>query len=293
MTRQTFEIDQHYGKGGILRSIIDALPAVLGEDRAPAPVDLAPVDEFHNRGRAATLELAELAGFGPGDRIIDIGCGLGGSARYLAGERGCRVSGIDATREYVEAAEELARMVGLDGEVSFRQGNALALPFEDSSFDGAWTEHVQMNVPDKAAFFGEIARVLRPDGAVAFHEILAGEGGEPLYPVPWAGAADISFLAAEPVIRDALVRSKLALIEWRDTTDASLEWARATAGRIRESGPPPLGLHLLMGESAPTKLGNMIRNMQTGAIRVVQGVARLAAPPAACPEIPDPGENAG
>lgn len=273
MTHDTTAIDRHYGRGGVLRSILDALPTAIGEDRAPAPVDLAPVDEFHNRGRTATLELAELAGFGPGDRIIDVGCGLGGSARHLASEHGCRVQGVDATREYVEAAMELARMVGLDGEVGFQHADALALPYDAASFDGAWTEHVQMNVPDKAAFFGELARVLRPGGRLAFHEILAG-GGEPVYPVPWAGAADISFLAEESVLRDALGRAGLEVIEWRDTTDDSLEWARGMAARIRENGPPPLGLHLLMGESAPTKLGNMIRNMETGAIRVVQGVAR-------------------
>lgn len=274
MTTGTTAIEQHYGKGGILRSIMDALPAALGEGRSPAPADLAPVDEFHNRGRAATLELAELAGFGAGDRIVDVGCGLGGSARYLASEHGCLVSGIDATAEYVETAGELARMVGLDGEVAFRQASALDLPFDAASFDGAWTEHVQMNIADKTAFFSEIARVLQPGGRVAFHEILAGDGGEPAYPVPWAGDADISFLAEEAVIRDALARSELALVEWRDTTDASLEWARGTAARVRESGPPPLGLHLLMGETAPAKLANMIHNMETGAIRVVQGVAR-------------------
>jgi len=273
MNEPMHAIDRHYGKGGILRSIMDALPDALGEDRVPTPDDLAPVDEFHNRGRAATVELAELAGFGRGDRVIDVGCGLGGSARYLAVEHGCEVSGIDATQEYVDTASTLAAMVGLDGAVSFRQASALSLPFEDESFDGAWTEHVQMNVPDKAGFFGEIARVLRPGGRVAFHEILAGDGGEPAYPVPWAGEPNISFLADETAIRDALSRSRLEPAEWRDTTEVSLEWARGVRERIRESGPPPLGLHLLMGESAPTKLGNMIHNMETGAIRVVQAVA--------------------
>jgi len=277
MNQETIAIDRHYGRGGILHAIVEALPASLGEDRAPEPADLAPVDAFHNRGRTATLELAELAGFGRRDRIIDVGCGLGGSARYLASERGCRVDGVDATHEYVETAGELARMVGLDGEVAFRHASALALPYETASFDGAWTEHVQMNVRDKGAFFGEIARVLRPGGRVAFHEILAGGGGEPVYPVPWAGEADISFLEPEPVIRGALDDTGLELLEWRDTTAASLEWARGMAARIRESGPPPLGLHLLMGPSAPTKLGNMIRNMEARAIRVVQGVARRSA----------------
>jgi len=277
MTQETIEIDRHYGKGGILDAILNVLPDALGGDRTPEPADLAPVDEFHNRGRAATVELAALAGFDRAEEIIDIGCGLGGSARYLASEHGCRVSGIDATREYVDTAVELARLVGLDRDVSFREGSALALPFESASFDGAWTEHVQMNIADKDRFFGEIARVLRPGGRVAFHEILAGDGDEPRYPVPWAGEPAISFLEPEARIREALAGTSLELTAWRDTTDASLEWAQATAARIRESGPPPLGLHLLMGESAPAKLGNMIRNMESGAIRVVQGVARRAA----------------
>jgi SAM-dependent methyltransferase len=272
MTTDITAVDRHYGRGGLLESINEALGIQMG-DKPVAPADLAPVDEFHNRGRDATLELAELAGFGRGDRIIDIGSGLGGSARYLADERGCRVTGIDATQEYVETARELARRVGLEESVEFHHASALSLPLENDSFDGAWTEHVQMNIADKTGFFSEIARVLKPGGRLASHDILAGPGGSVVFPVPWAETADLSFLADEGSMREAIEQAGFEVEIWRDTTDVSLEWASNTAARIKENGPPPLGLHLLMGQTAPTKLANLIANMESGAIRVVQVVA--------------------
>lgn len=271
MTSDISAVDRHYGRNGLIDIINKGLGSVIG-DRPVTPADLAPVDEFHNRGRDATLELAALVDFGRDDRIVDIGCGLGGSARHLADERGCRVTGIDATREYVETARELARQVGLEDRVEFHHANALALPFDDAAFDGAWTEHVQMNIADKTAFFSEIARVLKPGGSLAFHEILAGSGEAVVFPVPWAETADLSFLADEASMREAIAQAGLEIQVWRDTTDASLEWATNTAARIKENGPPPLGLHLLLGETAPTKLANLIANMKSGAIRVVQAV---------------------
>lgn len=271
MTTDITAVDRHYGRGGLLDAINKALGTVI-RDKRVAPADLAPVDEFHNRGRDATLELAALAGFGRGERVIDVGSGLGGSARHLADEHGCRVTGIDATREYVETARELARRVGLEDSVDFHHASALSLPFDDASFDGAWTEHVQMNIADKTAFFSEIARVIKPGGRLAFHEILAGSNGELAFPVPWAETAELSFLADEAGMREAVAQAGFEIQVWRDMTEASLEWASSMAARIKEEGPPPLGVHLLLGQTAPVKLGNLIANMKRGTIRVVQAV---------------------
>ena len=81
--------------------------------------------------------------------LLDIGCGIGGPSRFFAEERGCRVTGIDLTDDYVRTATALAARVGLGGQVSYRQASALALPFEAARFDGAYMIHVGMNIEDK------------------------------------------------------------------------------------------------------------------------------------------------
>ena len=266
-------VERHYGRGGILDAILSGLRA-LGKDPARLePVDLAPVDEFHIRGREATVELADRAGVRPGLRVLDVGSGLGGSLRYLAAERGCSGTGIDVTQEYVEAARALAELVKLGHAVEFRQGSALEVPFADGSFELAWTEHAQMNIADKPAFYGQLSRVLVPGGRLVFHDIFQGEGGPVHVPVPWADERSISFLARPALVREILQQARLRIVDWEDKTRQSLEWFVAVMERLKQSGPPPLGFHLLMGSTARVKLENMIRNLQEQRIVVIQAVA--------------------
>ena len=86
--------------------------------------DLAGVDEFHSRGREATLELAELLPPAIDTELLDIGSGLGGPARFLAATRGYRVVGIDLTPEYVDVADELTRRCGLADRARFLTADA-------------------------------------------------------------------------------------------------------------------------------------------------------------------------
>lgn len=268
------EVQHHYGRSGILQAILQALPAPpVGATRL-TPADLAPVDAFHIRGRSATVELAERGRLAPGLRVLDVGCGIGGSARYLAGEHGCRVVGIDLTAEYVDAAKVLAELVGLEHAVEFREGNALDLPFPDAAFDVVWTEHVQMNIADKKGFYGELARVLVPGGRLFFHDVFQGPGGAPHYPVPWVEDDAISFLATSDAVRRLLVHLGFARIDCEDTSARALAWFAGVVDKLRKSGAPPLGPHLLMGESAPAKLRNVIRNLQEGRIVAIQAIAR-------------------
>ena len=266
-------VENHYGRGGILESILAALRTSGKDPEKLAPADLAPVDEFHIRGREATIELGGRAALKPGLKTLDVGCGLGGSARYLAAEHGCRVVGVDLTREYVEAANELAARVGLAGSVEFRQASALELPFADGEFDLVWTEHVQMNIADKRAFYGELARVLKRGGRLVFHDIFAGNGGPVHFPVPWAETPDISFLAAPPEAFGIVEALSLRFVDRADRTPQATAWFEATLERLRQSGPPPLGIHLLMGPSARVKFGNMLRNLKEARIVVWQAVA--------------------
>jgi MPBQ/MSBQ methyltransferase len=268
------QVEHHYSQGRILDSILRALRETGKDLSRLKPEDLAPVDEFHIRGREASVELARRASFKPGARVLDLGCGLGGSARYLAGEHLCQVTGIDLTQEYVDVASALAGMVGLTDRVAFRQASALDLPFDDGSFDVVWTQHVQMNIEDKKAFYGESARVLRPEGLLLFHDIFRGDGGPLYYPVPWAEEPSISFLSAPGEVRKILEEFDFIIRDWVDTSESSLQWIVATMEKLKELGPPPLGSHLLMGDTAKTKLENAMRNLREGRILVYQACAK-------------------
>ncbi|MEP7366376.1 MAG: methyltransferase domain-containing protein [Acidobacteriota bacterium] len=266
-------IAKHYGVADLMGRIREAL-AKAGKDAArPNLEDLAPVDEFHIRGREATLELAALAGVKPGLRVLDVGSGLGGSSRFLAGECGCEVAGIDLTPEYCEVARELTAMTELQERAWFVCGSALDLPFRDAAFELAWTQHVQMNIGDKAVLYAEVLRVLKPGGRFAFHDILAGPGGPVHVPVPWAEEAGMSFLIDADGLRDLLERTGFRVVEWRDTTEVARNWFEAALEKQKQmEGPPPVGLHLLLRETGKAKMGNVARNLAEGRIEVYQGV---------------------
>jgi len=270
-TRQT--VAAHYGVGGLLDSILTALRNNGNYIDVLEPSDLAPVDEFHIRGREATVELADRAGLAPGLRVLDVGCGLGGTVRYLAVERECHSTGLDLTQEYIDVASALSNLVGLEDRVVLHCGSAQELPFDENSFDVVWTEHAQINIEDKDAFYAEMSRVLKRGGRLAFHDIFQGNGGEPLYPVPWAEDESISFLSSLDVLQRTLERVGFEIRDWEDKSQHSEEWLSAVVAKLQESGPPPLGLHLLMGETSEVKFQNQIRNLQEGRIVVIQAVA--------------------
>ena len=274
MDRAPESVEKHYGRGRILDSILASLRQ-MGKDPARLqPEDLAPVDEFHVRGREATVELAGRGALMPGARVLDVGCGLGGSARYLALEHGCQVTGIDLTEEYIEVANALAKLVGLSDRTRFQQANALAMPFADGEFDVVWTQHVQMNIEDKKTLYREIARVTKRGGRFLFHDIFAGDGGPIHFPVPWAEDASISFLAKPDDVKRMLEDSGFVLRDWVDTTAPSVQWSAAMIERVKASGPPPLGTHLLMGQTAKTKIETVIRNLREGRLVVYQACAQ-------------------
>jgi len=266
-------IDKHYGFGGIMEKIEAALD-LAGKDVGSLSVDdLAPIDEFHTRGRESTLEVAELANLKASDLVLDVGCGLGGTARHLAEIYNCHVTGIDLTDEYISVGKKLTDLVGLSDQVELHQGSALELPFEDEQFDIAWTEHVQMNIADKKQFYAEIARVLKPGGRFVFHDVFRGSGDSPFYPLPWAEQESFSFLATEEEARVAIGQAGLAIDQWNVKIQESLEFFKIVITKIEADGPPPLGIHLLMGDNARDKLQNYIRNLSKDRTSVAMGLA--------------------
>jgi SAM-dependent methyltransferase len=262
----------HYDRDDLAGVVLRALQAAHGDLSRIKPSDLNPIDEFHIRGREATAELAAALGDFTASEILDVGSGLGGTARYLASNFGCRVTGIDLTPGYVSLAQKLSELVSLTSATEFRCESALSLPFQDGRFDIVWMEHVQMNIDDKKRLARELARVLREGGRLAFHEVFSYAEREPYFPVPWAEGSAESFLSCAEDFRSSLEEAGMQAAAWKDVTQAALAWASSVLQRIRDSGPPPLGLHLLMGETARAKLENVKRSLKDQRIQVFQAV---------------------
>ncbi len=263
---------EHYTQRNLYESIIAALARMGKTPDQVTAEDLAPVDSFHIRGRAATLELGALAKLGPDDAVLDVGCGLGGSARHLAREFGCRVTGLDLTPEYISTAEKLTGLLGLSEQVTYRTASALYMPFEDASFDAVWSEHAQMNIPDKQGLYTEIHRVLKPGGRFLFHDILQGTGGDPHFPTPWAKAPDHSGLIGPADFRVLLQSLGFDIRHWENKTAEGRAWFTKVMAGLRENGPPPLGFHLLLGSIGMQCQENNLLNLQENRIAVYQGM---------------------
>ncbi len=269
------DVSTHYARGDLLARLNSALREDGVDPDHPSLDALAPYDQFHGRGLEATEELAGLVQPGPGDHLLDIGSGIGGPARYFAHRFGCRVTGIDLTPEFCDVARHLTRLLGLEAKVAFEAGNALAMPFADASFDGAYSMNVSMNIADKRAFYREIGRVLRPGAWLVLSELAKGEGGELDYPTPWASSARTSFLSTPEDTQRGLLASGFDVIQLRST----LEEARAFGARSRamvERGekPPHRAVMLIHGEIATQAMANTARGLQEGRIVPIEVLAR-------------------
>jgi len=266
-------VARHYSRHALLSTLLDALSAA-GKSAAPIDSDdLSPVDEFHTGGRAATVELADLLAPSAGAHVVDLGCGLGGPARYLARHRGCRVTGVDLAREHAEVAAELTERCGLADLVTFRQGSVTALPFGDESFDAAVLVHVGMNVADKAKLCAEAYRVLRPGGRFAVYDVMrTSEDAAPTYPVPWASSAEISFLESPADYRWLLTEAGFTVEEGRDLSGLALEQLER-ARDLPEDKLPPLGPHVLLGDGFRAKVTNLADALRRDLVASMQLVA--------------------
>ena len=273
----TSEMEAQYARGNLLQAILTGLAAAGKDPDHLQPDDLAPVEEYHTLGRPATLALAEAAAIAGGETVLDAGCGIGGPARTLARMFGAQVTGVDITREFCEVAEELTRRVGLDTQVRIMEGNALALPVADASFDVVWTQHVSMNIADKAGLYAEFRRVVRPGGRLAFFDVLAGENQPIAFPVPWADEAGRSVLATPAETQELLAGAGFQPRIWEDVSELAKSFF-AMASAPSGEPPPPLGVHLLIADFA-TKMASMHRNLEEGRIALFRCVADAVDPP--------------
>jgi ubiquinone/menaquinone biosynthesis C-methylase UbiE len=257
------------GPGDLVAAISSALDAA-GMDRAALrPSDLAPVDEFHIRGRAATVEIAEGLGLTEDSVVLDLGSGLGGPARTLAELTGCSVIGVDLTPEFCEAASALSEWTGMSDRTRFQVGDATDTHFPDASFDGALTVHVAMNIADKPALYAEAFRALRPGGRFVVYDVLQGEGGDVHYPVPWAKDSSTSFLTTTEDMRQLLAAAGFDIVSESDSSDESLTWFKEMRARIEREGPPPVTFAAFLGEAFGQMAANQVANLAERRIRTV------------------------
>ena len=268
------QVARHYGRSGIEQAFLDALRTIGKDPDNLAPGDLSGADEFHLGGPAATAELARDLGLGPGLHVLDVGSGIGGPARHVAAALGCRVTGIDLTAEFVEAAETLTRRCGLAGRVSFRQGSALAMPFPDAGFDAATLIHVGMNIADKAALFAEVKRVLKRGARFGVYDVMRTAEGDLPYPMPWAAVPETSFVESPETYRRLLREAGFTVEAEHDRSALALRLGREARERAAARGPSPLGPHLLMGPTAPQRVGNVMAALERGLIAPIEMVAR-------------------
>jgi sarcosine/dimethylglycine N-methyltransferase len=262
----TAGIEAQYGRSDLRARIAGVLQA-NGKDLEHLSIDdLGAIDEFHLRGRAATTDLANLAAIQAADHILDLGAGLGGPARWLAQNYDCHVTTVDLTADYCETAEWLNRATGLDDRITVVHANALNLPFASDSFDVVWSQHAQMNIADKRRLYNEARRVLKDGGRLAMWDIIAGPRQPIHFPVPWADAPDISFLAQSDELRKILEESGFGITIWNDLTSQTIETLHA-----QMAGPAPTALQTYV-PNFPEKAANLLLNLEEQRLRMLQAV---------------------
>jgi len=265
---------EHYGLGDLSQRILAALDQA-GVDRERATLEeLAPIDEFHIGGRPATLHFASMLSPPADGRVLDVGCGIGGAARHFAEHFDCHVTGIDLIPEYIDIARTLSERTQTQHRVSFEIASALDMPFESGSFDAAYTIHAAMNIEDRAGMYREVARVLRPEAVFGSYDVLRGDVEGLAYPLPWAATDESNHLTSPDEMRDLVGEAGLEVVGFSDRRAFGIEFFQRLRARIADGGLPPLGVHILMGETFREKISNVTEGLEKGSLLPAVMIAR-------------------
>jgi ubiquinone/menaquinone biosynthesis C-methylase UbiE len=264
-------VSAHYSHGQLLEQIRRGVEAI-GKTAATVTVDeLAPVDEFHIGGRQASEDFISQLDLSADDHTLDVGCGIGGTSRFVANRFGCRVTGIDLTPEFVSTGQSLCDWVGLSSQVELHQGDATEMPFANESFDAAFMLHVGMNIVNKARMFAEVYRLVKPSAIFGIYDVMQTTDEPLTYPVPWSSVPGTSALATQEQYVEALEQTGFDIIKIRDRRDFAAEFFAETRRQMEQAGgAPPLGVHIAMGDSAPIKISNMVENIAAGRVSPVE-----------------------
>ena len=273
MSKNKNDIHSYYSPNDLYNRIIEGL-GKMGKDLSELSLeDLHPVDEFHIRGTVATNELINLSGFTSDMHILDVGCGVGGSTRRLSHQLGCCVTGVDLSDEYIDAAQRLTQLFDMQERVKFHAASALALPFDDNSFDGVWSIQMGMNVEDKLSWLKELHRVVKPKGRVVLYEVCANKNTPVYFPVPWAQDSSISYLVEPDDFRELITAAGFDIEAWNDKTNLAQQAFAHMKEPVGDPELPELGVHLLVGNDILTKAYNLSRNLNEERVSLIESVA--------------------
>jgi cyclopropane fatty-acyl-phospholipid synthase-like methyltransferase len=270
MNNLTQRAQIHYEAAGLLPKVRAALATFGPEETVLTMSQLAALDQFHTRGLLATDELAKAAGLTAGMTVLDLGCGIGGPARYLAATHDVHVTGVDLSHSFIETARYLSQRCKLADRTTFLVGDVSDPPVSDGSVDRVFLQHVAMNVADRVALYRAIRRVLKPGGRLATYDIVA-RGGDPYFPVPWASTPEGSHLLSEDATREALTGAGLSIELWRDDTDVVAQWFAALQAGEQ---PAAVSLALLLGQDFTVMTRNLARSLREGRVGVLTAIAR-------------------
>ena len=269
----TKDVSDHYSHGQLLDAIVNAVTETGKSIETITSADLAPVDEFHIGGRHATKSFLDQLQIQGSSRVLDVGCGIGGGCRFTAESYGCQVTGVDLTPEFVDTGNEICSWVSPDAAISLEVGDATSLTQSDNSFDCAYMMHVGMNIADKTLLAQELRRVIRPGGKLGVYDIMEMNEGELKFPVPWASDPSGSAVASLDEYKSALRSAGFEVTAERNRREFALEFFDKLKKKTGVDGLPPIGLHILMGESAPVKVKNMVENIARNLIAPVELIA--------------------
>ena len=264
-------VEEHYTHGTLLDAIRQGV-ARLGKTEANVTLeDLGPVEEFHIGGRVASADFLDQLDLAPEDSVLDVGCGLGGVARFAASQYGSHITGVDLTQEYVQTGRVMNKWVGLQDRIVLEQGSAMAMTYADASFDKAYMMHVGMNIADKSLLMKEICRVLKPGGRLGIFDIMRTSNDEIAFPVPWASEESGSALADLDEYKLALDAAGFHVSAERNRQQFAVAFFdKLQASTAAADGPPPLGLHIVMGADAAQKIANMVENVRQSRIAPIE-----------------------
>ncbi len=271
-------VAKHYTHGSLVAALRQGISRLGKTTDSVTLEDLQSVDEFHIGGHIATERFLDQLDIDPSHHTLDVGCGLGGASRFAAARYGCRVTGVDLTHEYVEAGNIICSWLGFDDRVNLELQDATRLSCSDDTFDRAYMLHVGMNISDKGMLAKELHRVIRPGGRLGIYDVMRVGEGDLIFPVPWAADPRGSAVDSVDTYQSALEEAGFKVSTVTNRREFALEFfEQLQSTAAGEAGPPPLGLHILMGQTSPRKISNMISNIERQIIAPCEIVAeRLA-----------------